>query len=155
MALEQLASSQADMAKVRTLDLDVHIGTKAAADTALQNLAERDLFERQVRVLEALRGRFRVTGSNLEVYRQGWRPEADCPEQECQEPSVHVSGGFSPQRFAVSLVNRDALAGGGGGSGARGSPPTVQRPPAAAQRKYRPAPAPAPVQDSSPPLLYD
>jgi len=106
--LEQLLDNEDDMGKVRTLDMEVHFGFTPASDGEARG-TEQERLERQVEVMERLQRRFWVTGSTLEEYRQGWRPTQDCPQQQCHEPVVHTSGGFSPQQFAVSYVSRDLV----------------------------------------------
>lgn len=109
--LEQLLASPSDLAKVRTLDMEVHFGFNAMSERPIQSSDEYTRLLREVRIMEELGRRMQVTGSTLEVYRQGWLPEQDCPLHNCGEPPVHTAGGFSVQQFAVSYVNRAYLPG--------------------------------------------
>jgi len=109
--LEQLLSSPSDLAKVRTLDMEVHFGFNAMSERPIQSSDEYTRLLREVRIMEELGRRMQVTGSTLEVYRQGWWPDQDCPMHNCGEPPVHTAGGFSVQQFAVSYVNRAYLPG--------------------------------------------
>jgi len=106
--LQALLESDSDMGKIRTLDMEVHFGFHAASHAASSAAPEVSIDKQiagEVTILEKLRKRFRVVGTTLETYRQGWWPEKDCPKQQCHEPVVHTSGGFSPQMFAVSYIN--------------------------------------------------
>ena len=159
--LEQLLASEEDQAKVRTLDMEIHFGFRAASERAYDSWSEKKRLEREISIIEGLNKRFMVTGSTLEVYRQGWNPQGDCPQQQCSEPIVHLEGGFSPQMFALSYVNRE-IVGYGPGSPQGPTAPAVsgddERPPpppavalgweAAAPAPWEPAapapPAPAP-----------
>merc|ERR1711920_111003 len=107
--LERFLDSEADQDKIRTLDMEVHFGMAHAADRSLARRPEQETLESEVRVMERLLERFRVTGSTLEVYRQGWNPSGDCPKQKCREPRVHTLGGFSVEQFAISFVHRDLV----------------------------------------------
>jgi len=102
--LEALLGSESDLGKIRTLDMEVHFGFHAASNAGPVLSIEKQI-EHEIGILERLRKRFRVLGTTLETYRQGWWPEKDCPKQQCHEPVVHTSGGFSPQMFAVSYIN--------------------------------------------------
>ena len=104
--LEQLLASDEDQDKIRTLDMEIHFGFRSASERDYDSWGERKRLEREVSIIEGLHRRFHVTGTTLETYRQGWRPDDDCPQQQCHEPIVHMAGGFSPQMFAVSFVNR-------------------------------------------------
>jgi hypothetical protein len=107
--LEDLLNSEEDLAKVRSLDMEVHFGFGAASEKEFKRLSERERLERQVSIFERLASKFPVTGTTMEVYRQGWMPDKDCPDHNCPEPVVHLRGGWSPQMFAISFVNRALL----------------------------------------------
>lgn len=147
--LEALLQSDEDQAKIRTLDMEIHFGFAAASESATNGQSLEERLEREVGIIEGLSKNFRVTGSTLETYRQGWWPTKDCPEQQCHEPIVHTAGGFSPQMFAVSFVNRafwapgaaKASGGRGGSKGGRRSPAPQPRP------RPRPTPAPEPIAE--------
>jgi len=109
LVLEQFISNVALLQKVRTMELKAVFGIRKGFETELESVSSRDILEREVSVMEQLRNHFRVTGSDLETYRQGWRPETDCPKSTCEEPNVHMAGGFAPLRFTVSYVNNAAL----------------------------------------------
>lgn len=108
--LERLLDSAEDQDVIRTLDMEVHVGFRAASDEegGMLGMDQRSV-EREVRVMERLLEHFDVTGTTLEQYRQGWTPERDCPTRQCEEPSVHTSGAFGVRQFAVSYVNRRLL----------------------------------------------
>jgi len=105
--LERLLSNQTTRSKIRTLDLEVHFGFPCGEAAELCTGQEK--LEAEVRILEGLSQHFNVTGSTLEVYREGWHPEDDCKQQQCAEPLVHTSGGFGVAQFAVSFVNNELL----------------------------------------------
>lgn len=109
--LESLLANAEDLAKVRTLDMEIHFGFAAVSEYSGTQLSEQGRLIREVRILEGLLDAFYVTGSTLEVYNQGWFPDKDCPEQNCHEPIAHVAGGFSPQMFAISFVNKQFWSG--------------------------------------------
>mmetsp|Transcript_95447 Transcript_95447/g.189196 ORF Transcript_95447/g.189196 Transcript_95447/m.189196 type:complete len:743 (+) Transcript_95447:180-2408(+) len=124
LVLERFLSNVAVLQKVRTLDLKAVFGIRKGFETELESVSGPDILEREVRVMEQLRDHFRVAGSDLETYRQGWRPETDCPQGACEEPNMHLAGGFAPFRFTVSYVSKTALpiavAAGGSAAGAIG-----------------------------------
>jgi len=109
LVLEQFVSNAALLQKVRTLDLKAVFGIRKGFETELESLSGRDILEREVHVMEQLRHRFRVIGSDLETYRQGWRPETDCPQNACEEPNLHLAGGFAPMRFTASYASSAVL----------------------------------------------
>uniref|UniRef100_A0A7S0FK73 Methyltransferase domain-containing protein n=1 Tax=Pyrodinium bahamense TaxID=73915 RepID=A0A7S0FK73_9DINO len=102
--LEQFLSSEANIARVRTLDMEVHFGYGAESD---ENKGIG--VQRQVQVMERLLVHFKCSGTTLENYNMGWRPWENCPEQQCDEPAVHTLGGYGIGQFAVSYVNRKLL----------------------------------------------
>mmetsp|Transcript_41554 Transcript_41554/g.82223 ORF Transcript_41554/g.82223 Transcript_41554/m.82223 type:complete len:354 (-) Transcript_41554:54-1115(-) len=106
--LERLLSNQTTMRKIRTLDVEFHFGFPCGETAELCTGQEQ--LEAEVRILERLSQHFNVTGSNLEVYREGWHPEDDCKQQQCIEPLVHTSGGFGVAQFSASFVNSELLA---------------------------------------------
>jgi len=106
--LERLLSNQTTMSKIRTLDMELHFGFPCGEATEV--CSGRKKLEEEVRILERLSQRFNVTGSTLEVYREGWHPEDDCKQQQCIEPLVHTSGGFGVAQFSASFVNSELLA---------------------------------------------
>jgi len=106
--LETLLSNQTTMSKIRTLDIELHFGFTCGQATEVCTGQEK--LEAEVRILERLSQHFNVTGSTLEVYREGWHPEDDCKQQQCTEPLVHTSGGFGVAQFAASFVNNELLA---------------------------------------------
>ncbi|CAK0856899.1 unnamed protein product [Prorocentrum cordatum] len=108
-ALEQLLESEEGMARVRTLEMEVHFSYAPFVDReAFLQLPEQERLERRVRVMERLLKNFACVGSNLEVYREQWHPETECPGSSCDEPQVHVAS-MSVDQFAVSYVNRALL----------------------------------------------
>jgi hypothetical protein len=107
--LDDLMKSPEDLAKVRSLDMEVHFGFNSASEKEFRDWSEKDRLERHVRIFEELAEKMIVTGTTIETYRQGWWPDKDCPEQQCHEPVVHLRGGWSPQMFAISYINRALL----------------------------------------------
>jgi len=107
--LEQLGQNDEDQDKIRTLDMEIHFGFTAASEYQYNSWSQKQRITREITILEGLKRKFYVTGTTLEVYRQGWMPQQDCPKQQCNEPVVHLAGGFSPQMFAISFVNKDIV----------------------------------------------
>merc|ERR1712190_530985 len=107
--------------------MGVHFGYSAASEAKFAEWPEKDRLERQVRIFEGLAEKLIVTGTTMETYRQGWWPDKDCPEQQCHEPVVHLAGGWSPQMFAISYVNR-VLIEDTRGSAFQAEPAAVSRP---------------------------
>lgn len=104
--LERLLDNEVDQDKLITLDVEFHFGSSGSGSESESRLGEQERLERQVRTFERLRDRFRVIGSTLESFRQGWRPESNCPRHDCPEPPVHAAGGYGLERFTVSYVHR-------------------------------------------------
>merc|ERR1712187_910777 len=100
------------MGKMRTLEMEVHFSyVPEAAPDDWRRMDEKSRLERQVRVLERLSEHFVASGSTIEVYREDWQPEKDCPLSNlCGEPPVHVPS-MSLNQFACSFVNRKLLPG--------------------------------------------
>jgi len=107
--LEDLLKRDEDIAKIRSLDMEVHFGYNSASEVKYASLSEEERLDRQVKIFESLAEKLVVTGTTIETYRQGWWPEKDCPTQNCHEPVVHLAGGWSPQMFAISYVNRELV----------------------------------------------
>ncbi|CAE8638139.1 unnamed protein product, partial [Polarella glacialis] len=109
--LDQLVGSPEDMAKIRTLDMEVHFNWMNAGDPeSVKAMSVQSRLEWEVGIMERLLEKFHCTGSTLEVYRQGWAPQDNCATGECNEPPVYLAGGFSTEMFAVSYVNKEILA---------------------------------------------
>merc|ERR1712194_22481 len=105
--LEQFINSDEDQDKVRTLDMEIHFGFTAASESKYRSWSVQERIEREVKIIEGLQRRFYVTGSTLEVYRQGWGADKDCAGSQCNEEVVHLRGGFSPKMFALSYEQGD------------------------------------------------
>jgi len=105
--LDHLLKHEELQNKIRTLDMEVHFGYSPGFELD----AGQEPVTREVEIFERLAKAFRVTGTTLEVYREGWRPgKPGCTEHPtCTEPNVHTAGGFSMAQFAVSFVNRKLL----------------------------------------------
>jgi hypothetical protein len=105
--LDHLLANEELQNKIRTLDMEVHFGYAPGFEID----AAQEPVTRQVEIFERLARAFHVTGSTLEVYREGWRPgKPGCTEKpNCVEPNVHMENGFSMAQFAVSFVNRKLL----------------------------------------------
>jgi hypothetical protein len=109
--LEELMDSPEDLAKIRTLDMEVHFGWENLGDLdSWASFSKQQRLTKQVEIFERLQDKFAVTGSTLETYREGWHPEDNCKDGKCKEPPVYLPGGFSVEMFAVSFVNKDMLA---------------------------------------------
>ncbi|CAJ1342410.1 unnamed protein product [Effrenium voratum] len=104
--LEQLMNSP-EKAKIRTLDMEVHFGWNNAGNPEhIKKMKQQELLTMQVATMEKLLDEFYCTGSTLEVYREGWKPQDNCAKKDCGEPPVYLPGGFSVEMFAVSYANR-------------------------------------------------
>ena len=68
--LEQLLESDEDQDKVRTLDMEIHFGFRAASERAYDKWSEKKRLEREISIIERLNVRYIVTGTTLETYRQ-------------------------------------------------------------------------------------
>jgi len=106
--LDHLLKHEQLQNKIRTLDMEVHFGYSPGFTLD----ADQEPVTREVEIFERLAKTFRVTGSTLEVYHEGWIPgKPGCTERpNCVEPNVHTAGGFGVAQFAVSFVNRQLLA---------------------------------------------
>ncbi|CAE8638984.1 unnamed protein product [Polarella glacialis] len=116
--LEWLLSSPEDMDKIRTFDMEVHMGWAAASSrkSPRSKVSAQDRLEFDLDILERLGQHFRCTGSSIEVLASAWVKAEDggrCPKQQCGEPDVHAAGGFPVTQFAISFVHPDLLIGGG------------------------------------------
>lgn len=108
--LEQLLASPEDQDKIRTLEMEVHFSFVPEGDSdEAKQMKEQELLEYRAGLMERLLDKFAVTGTNLEVYRQDWRPEEMCPRKSCQEPALHLPRGLSMDQFAISYMHRDLL----------------------------------------------
>jgi len=102
--LEHLLKNEELQNKIRTLDMEVHFGLDAE-DFGSELPREQEL-KREVEIFEQLAQVFHVTGSTLEVAREGWK---GCEHSACLEPAVHTADGFPVVQLAVSFVNRKLL----------------------------------------------
>merc|ERR1719150_1167960 len=76
--LEHLLKNEELQNKIRTLDMEVHFGL-LGEDFGSQ-LAQEQEIKREVEIFEQLTKVFHVTGSTLEVAREGWK---GCEHAEC------------------------------------------------------------------------
>merc|ERR1719410_2857813 len=97
--LENLLKNEELQNKIRTLDMEVHFGSTALG---YEDVSEQEV-RREVEIFEQLTKVFHLTGSSLEVAREGWK---GCEHSECLEPTVHTVDGFPVVQVAVSFVNR-------------------------------------------------
>ncbi|CAE7719854.1 unnamed protein product [Symbiodinium pilosum] len=102
--LEALLANATDLAKIRTLDMEVHFGFGAASEAPKHRGSMEEVVRREVGIFEKLAATFLTVGSNVETNAQGWNPAAACTKL-CDEPLVHTRGGFPVNQFAVSFVN--------------------------------------------------
>eukprot|EP00440_Ansanella_granifera_P012955 gb/GFBE01014073.1/.p1 GENE.gb/GFBE01014073.1/~~gb/GFBE01014073.1/.p1 ORF type:complete len:347 (+),score=69.62 gb/GFBE01014073.1/:1-1041(+) len=103
--LKDLLKNKDDMARMRTLDMEVHFGFGSPPE----GMTKEQQIKEEVEIFEKLAQHFAVTGSNVETNADGWSPGKDCAKQQCEEPAVHTKGGFSVNQFAISFVNRKFL----------------------------------------------
>jgi len=103
--LEALLSNAADLAKIRSLDIEVHFGFAAASEAQRRQKNPEEALRREVSIFEKLARSFLAVGSNVETNAEGWDPGASCSRALCEEPLVHTRGGFPVNQFAVSFVN--------------------------------------------------
>lgn len=129
--LEWLVSSPADMDKIRTFDMEVHIGwLSASASEERKGLSAKERIARDIGTLEALGKYFRCTGSSMEVLAEEWSKREDggrCRPKSCPEPDAHTATGFSVIQFAISWVHPQLLK-----TGAKPLPPKPELPTAGA-----------------------
>jgi len=104
--LDHLLQHEELQDKIRTLDMEVHFGFSPG----VEDKTGEERVRHEVDIFERLAKAFRVTGSTLEVYREGWQPQQPgCTGPSCEEPTVHTKDGFSVTQFAVSFVNQKLL----------------------------------------------
>eukprot|EP00913_Durusdinium_trenchii_P032990 g30885.t1 len=128
--LEWLVQSPEAMDKIRTFDMEVHIGwLSASASKERRHLTPKERIARDISTLEALGRFFRVTGSSMEVLAEEWVRREDggrCRPKSCQEiarwglgafrarrkspePEAHTASGFPVIQFAISFVHPEML----------------------------------------------
>ena len=101
--LEELLQQPLTLAKIRTLDMELHF---------LQNQNDFTLprlMKKRLGLLEKLKKHFFVVGSTLEWYREGWTPKVDCPKKNCVEPKLHLAGGMGISQIGVSYVKKEVF----------------------------------------------
>lgn len=112
--LAWLLSSPEDMNKIRTLDMEVHLGwvaDSARRSSARASMSSTARLDYDIRLLEDLGKFFRCTGSSMEVLAEGWGNDgrgAKCGGV-CQEPAAYAAGGFPVSQFAISFVHPDLV----------------------------------------------
>eukprot|EP00931_Biecheleriopsis_adriatica_P094854 TRINITY_DN6847_c0_g1_i1.p1 TRINITY_DN6847_c0_g1~~TRINITY_DN6847_c0_g1_i1.p1 ORF type:complete len:785 (-),score=121.20 TRINITY_DN6847_c0_g1_i1:167-2521(-) len=111
--LDWLLKSPQDMDKIRTFDMEVHIGWLAGSSEGgtRNRMSEQERLEFDLNILEGLGQFFRVTGSSIEVLAEEWSTRQDGGKCKggCGEPAIHASGGFPVMQFAISFVHPDLL----------------------------------------------
>jgi len=100
------------MDKIRTLDMEVHLGWVAHSAHASPRgqMSEEDRLRFDVGLLSGLREHFRCTGSSMEVLSEEWQKSdigGEC--EQCPEPALHAAGGFPVLQFAISFVHPELL----------------------------------------------
>lgn len=115
--LEWFLNSPHEMDKVRTLDMEVHLGWMAASSQghARHSMSVQQRLEFDIDILLRLGKHFRCTGSSMEVLSEGWardeREGGKC--KQCREPNAHAAGGWDVIQFAISFVHPALLRDGG------------------------------------------
>lgn len=113
--LEKLLENNEDMAKIRSLDMEIHLNMEPSASHGnTPGLGEESL-ERRVKIMEKLAEKFAVTGSSLEHMQKAiirdytQKREAD-PTFEVTRPAlVYTSNGLPLDQYVISYVNRNLL----------------------------------------------
>jgi len=112
--LEQLLQSKEDMAKIRTLDMEVHLQNEPTIEGSHPQNDEAGV-ARRVAIMEGLAQKFAVTGSTLEHYHKELhgsfsKKRKEDPNFEIAKPNtVYTSNGFSMDQYCVSYVNPKLL----------------------------------------------
>lgn len=107
--LEQLLDSPEDMAKIRSLDMEVHLNKFDGGKD------ESGVMERKIKVMERLAKEFATVGSTIghlhETLRQTIQSrQLKNPEFLEEEPQCcYTKGGFSLDQYMISYVNRQLL----------------------------------------------
>ncbi|CAJ1401033.1 unnamed protein product [Effrenium voratum] len=112
--LEWLLSSPKDLDKIRTLDMEVHLGWRVESTSeSRKRLSNEARIARDIETLERLGQYFRCTGSSMEVLAEEWMGQPNggrCKPQSCGEPLAHTATGFPVIQFAISWVHPALLA---------------------------------------------
>lgn len=109
--LFQLVDDEEEMAKIRSLDMEVHLIYGGIRN----GWGDVDLMKKKVRVLERLGSeRFAVTGSSIESLHTNLKNEFVKRRKmnssyTTKEPLVHLRNGFSLDMWCISFVNRQLL----------------------------------------------
>jgi hypothetical protein len=104
--LQDLLNNDEDMAKIRTLDMEVHLTMSAGEDQMPM--------ETRVSVMEKLAQKFSVTGSTIQLVAESVHDEfkklrkAD-PTWKKRAELPHTSGGLPLNQYCISFVNRALL----------------------------------------------
>jgi len=113
--LEQLLQNKEDMAKIRTLDMEVHLQSEPTPEGSHPQNDEAGV-TRRVKIMEGLAQKFAVTGSTLEHYHKEQHGSFSKKRQEdpnfmIAKPNVVYTsnGGFSMDQYCVSYVNPKLL----------------------------------------------
>lgn len=112
--LEKLLKSEEDMAKIRTLDMELHLQKEPTPDGNRPQNDEAGVTRRVV-IMEELAKKFAVTGSSIEHQHQTGQTNfmkklEEDPKFENKEPGlVYTSNGYSMDQYCVSYVNPKLL----------------------------------------------
>jgi len=112
--LDRLLGSEEDLAKIRTLDMEVHFNLDATPKGMLP-ITARGL-ARHVEIMERLARKFAVTGSSLESYST--KTLANYRAKRAQDPAfvdtgrpaqLYTKDGLGLDQYTISFVNRALL----------------------------------------------
>lgn len=118
LVLDQFLQRDEDVAKVRTLQLEVHLNRFSRVTNATKSPRDRpeDQLDFKVGVVERLAEKFAVYASTIQTLhndeedRLYWEMQKN-PNYTEPEPVAYTSRGFRLDQYCLSLVNRALLAG--------------------------------------------
>lgn len=123
-ALERLLDNEEEMAKIRTLDMEVHFNRdpkvsekdKTTNVIVLRDDPDQATLERHVAIMEKLATKFAVTGSTLEHYLgslaknfNATRGTDEHPREKEDPAYVVTENGLALDQYCISFVNRQLL----------------------------------------------
>jgi len=113
-SLERLLRDEGDLAKIRTLDMEIHVGRDATPEGMRK--VTRETATRNVEIMEKLAEKFAVTGSSLETYvanvlrGYGEARRRDPKYVDTVHPAnVYTKDGVNLDQYTISFVNRALL----------------------------------------------
>jgi len=117
LVLEKLLKNDGEMAKIRTLDMEVHMQMDPTPDENNPRMDEEGV-ARRVAIMEGLAEKFAVTGSDIEYkhknlhkqFTEGQKANPNFQAYAGQpHPVVYTKDGFSLDQYVISYVNRQLL----------------------------------------------